>query len=76
MIDKKKLRITLFLIGALAMLALVAPMPSGMAGNPLGASESCASEEIIGDGSCGPCTGWVCGLNGQNYDDKKYYAAQ
>jgi len=75
MIDKKKLRITLFLIGALAMLALVAPMPSGMAGNPLGASESCANEEIA-DGSCGPCPGWVCGLNGQNFDNKKYYAPQ
>ena len=23
-----------------------------------------------GDGTCAPCTGYVCGLNGQNYVDK------
>jgi len=31
---------------------------------------------VTADGSCAPRTGWVCGLNGQNYDNKEYIAAQ
>ena len=27
------------------------------------------------DGSCGPMTDWVCGLNGTNYNNKVYYSS-
>jgi len=42
-----------------------------------GLSTACAETIVNGkaatqDGSCGPATNWVCGLNGINYSNKIY----
>lgn len=39
--------------------------------SPVGAAGS-----AVQNGSCKPRANWVCGLNGQNYENKEYVAAQ
>jgi len=67
---------------ALAGGALLTALPLGLSVNKNGAPaiawrDACAASVSVAalvDGSCAPKTGWICGLNGQNYPDKRYVA--
>ncbi|HXO85324.1 MAG TPA: hypothetical protein VN803_07345 [Gemmatimonadales bacterium] len=71
----KSTRLGLTLAGG----ALLTALPFGLTVNASGAPsvafrDACASTttNVAVDGSCKPYLGWVCGLNGQNYNNMKY----
>ncbi|HXO85325.1 MAG TPA: hypothetical protein VN803_07350 [Gemmatimonadales bacterium] len=63
---------------ALAGGALLTALPLGLTvkadGTPsVGFRDACAAtSNVVQNGSCAPQWSWVCGLNGQNYNNKKY----